>query len=999
VSPTNTLDIAYVNVRGLNSLAYQNILNWIQGSTYKIVVASESWFLNRNQYLSNSFYLGESSYSEPKFYGRRRDGGLVAFISPSIRESTSIFYKSEYILGIIHGSLKIGFVYFPPSLDNEVIKQELGSLGSVDYLLGDFNVRLGKVSGDSISNCRDRTNVLNDFNSLFHLQYYRNSNIECVSRTDHVFSSRSVSWNYLCDLPFQTDHGLITFNVESCVKSFASILSPRFDFKPLHHPIFKKEFAAVFDQSFGLNLALETSNALHSTCYSMILPSTSETQEIIDRTYESFSQTISLLLDHTLTTYDARLIKSSPDRLYSNALSEPPTSVSGSIRSFKRSQRMFSNNNPITSDNPNTSPIDDCASHYKRLFDSAEATPTVHRQNDLVFATRFESDLIRKAISTYPNHKSMGPDGFHILVFKALTNSNYFMESVTDLFQIFAATSLVPSDWSQCNLHLLVKDRSKPAIASNTRPIALSAILRRIFEKLLLKSWVSLDESWSKLNFGQAGFRRGYSTLSHLVLSDELSRHDNSFSIFLDIKAAFDTVSWSSLNEILISRGCPDGARNIILSLTCKPALLNLSVNQSERVAIKTKKGVFQGGGISAFVFALYIDPLAIALNGIVPTHKPAALLYADDIKLNPSSTQEAQELLDVCHTYAIKLKFDWNIKKCAVVARQFVSVFLANQEIPNSDTYKYLGAIHRYNRVDWGLTVTLATEKQSRFLESLQNSKWHPRLKLIIYRTFVRPINEYVLPLAYLWVLRHESSRLSTLDLMKKSYNSGVSFVFGRNQHINVMDFITGFGPFEFRMECLLGGLNRSFNRLKPENPLVLARSVYCVSSSTHYILHSCFNSTYLAEYLKVKKKQPLTWHTWKRQKLESIRIQKAKSSALISYYSPYHRLNDNSSPIFNLPSDLFRLICDWRFNKTLPYRTCSCGSQLTRTHLNCYLNGHSMFIEIDLSQSFSRSKANLQRAQVKSANYSVFDYLLNSNSYAAFLELLQCFQVLVDQ
>ena len=130
----------------------------------------------------------------------------------------------------------------------------------------------------------------------------------------------------------------------------------------------------------------------------------------------------------------------------------------------------------------------------------------------------------------------------------------------------------------------------------------------------------------------------------------------------------------------------------------------------------------------------------------------------------------------------------------------------------------------------------------------------------------------------------------------------------------------------------------------------------------------------------------------------LELIRIKKAKSSALISYYSPQHRLNDNSSRIFTLPSPSFRLICDWRFNKTLPYRTCLCGCQLTRTHLHCYLNRHLMFSEIDSSQSFSRSKANLQRAQVKSANYSVFDYLLNCNSYDAFLELLHCLQTLVD-
>ena len=93
------------------------------------------------------------------------------------------------------------------------------------------------------------------------------------------------------------------------------------------------------------------------------------------------------------------------------------------------------------------------------------------------------------------------------------------------------------------------------------------------------------------------------------------------------------------------------------MSLICRPASLLLSVNQSERKIIKTKKGVFQGGGISAFIFAIYIDPLANALNGLTSSHRPAALFYADDIKLNPRNVKEAQNLLNICSDYAKTLK------------------------------------------------------------------------------------------------------------------------------------------------------------------------------------------------------------------------------------------------------------------------------------------------------------------------------------------------------
>ena len=998
MSPPNTLDIAYVNVRGLNHLAYQSLNNWIQDSTYKIIISSETWFINRNQYLSNSFYLGESTYQQPTYHGRRHDGGLLALIHPSLRQSTTIFYRSAFVIGIKHEQIKLGFIYFPPSLDLQSISTELEKLGSVDHLLGDFNMRLGSISGDNTTTCKDRQSIINNYNLTNHLQYSRNNNAEVVSRTDHVFSCKSSPWLYTMKLPFESDHGIITLQIETSTSHAPSITSPRFDFKPLLNPVFKSEFVSTFDNLYGPSLYHETSTALSTLCYSMCLPTTSASQEIIDLTYSTFIESLTNLAHSSLTRYDAHQVQSSPDIVYSQASINPPSSVSAAIRTFKRSQRILKRNNPIQSSNPSQTPIENCTSHYQSIFDSQEPAPIIERQNDLLFATEIQSESIKDAFISYPNHKTMGSDGLHVLLFKTLTKSHFFLESVTDLFQIFAATSLVPSQWSECNLHLLVKDQTKPAVASNTRPIALSSIVRRIFEKLVLKSWVKSDQGWSQLNFGQAGFRRGYSTLSQLVLSDELSRHDDSFSVFLDIKAAFDSVSWPTLHQILQDRQCPDTALNLIMSLICKPASLLLSVNQSERTTISTRKGVFQGGGISAFVFAIYIDPLAVALNGTVPTHQPSALLYADDIKLNPKNAAEAQKQLDICFDYAIALKIKWNIKKCAIVAPVPVSLTLAHEQLPNADSYKYLGAIHKFNRVDWAESALKATQKQARFMESLNHSSWHPRLKLILYRTFIRPVNEYVLPLAWIWINKSLSTRQSTLKALKTAHENGIKFVFGRARHLKVMDYICGFGSFEFRMECLVGGLNASFNRLKSCNPLVKARSVYCVSSSSHFMLQSCFNSKYLSAYVRAKEGKKLTWKTWKRQKLEQLRIENAKSSALIAYFCPDSKLCDNSSKIFDLPSQSFRLICDWRMNSSLQHRNCKCGSQFRRTHVSCYLSANPIYSSTVTSTSYSRSVSKLQRQHVLSANYSVLDYLLNCNSYDEFLELLNALTALID-
>ena len=137
---------------------------------------------------------------------------------------------------------------------------------------------------------------------------------------------------------------------------------------------------------------------------------------------------------------------------------------------------------------------------------------------------------------------------------------------------------------------------------------------------------------------------------------------------------------------------------------------------------------------------------------------------------------------------------------------------------------------------------------------------------------------------------------------------------------------------------------------------------------------------------------------YTWKRQKLELLRIKSAKSSPLIAYFCPDSTLRNNSSKIFDLPSPSFHLICDWGTNCSLQHRNCKCGSRFRRTHVSCYLSTNQTYSETVASTRYSRSVSKLQSQQVQSTNYSVLDYLLNSTSYDSFLELLGVLTTSID-
>jgi hypothetical protein len=998
VSSKLSLNIGYVNVQGLNDHAFHCITHLIRSNTFDLIILSETWFLNRNLYSNSSFFLAESLIPTNHQHGRRYNGGLLALVSPHLKNCTNIFHTSKHSIGLSLDNQKFGFVYYPPSLTATHIEADLHALGQVHTLVGDINVRYGSLSGDKISNSADKKLVINQFTSLYNLGYLRNQNSEVVSRTDHVFSSLNLNWEYITNLNFKTDHGLMKIKLDSTAShtQLTSMKSHRFDFKALKNPVFRSFFTDRYDILYSQNMKSESLRSYDTLCHSCILPSTSSSQEIIDLTYTSLIQTIYSLLSSTLQEYDAHEVKSKPDYQISKA-TEPPTSVVSAIRNFKRSQRLKHSRNPIVSNDPSLTPLESASDHYGRLFNCQDPAPEITRGNDLVFATMLTEDKINKSIMSYPNHKSMGPDGIHTLAFKALAKSSIFISTLTDLFQSYAATGLVPSAWSQCNLHLLIKDDSNP-IPQNTRPISLSNILRRIFEKLILRSWTDSGESWTKLNDGQAGFRRGYSTLSHLVLSDEISRRNCPFSIFLDIKAAFDTVSWLKLDDILKNRQCPDTQRSLILSLICRPAELYLSVNQSERRTIHTRKGVFQGGGISAFIFAVYIDPLAEQLNQDSPPHRPNALLYADDIQLKPRYASECQRLLDICTSFSLDLKLTWNLKKCAVVGDCPVPLLLSGQMIPTLESYKYLGAVHTSKGIDWHTTMSNSVAKQAKLLSVLNDTHWHPHLKLIIHRTFARPINEYTAALTWIWIKKSPKTRQSTLKIMQDAYNAGLCTIFGRLKHQKLMDYMSGYGSFIFRMECLHACLNRSFNQLTPCNPLLKARQVYHLSWSSNFILQSCFQSQYLKEYEKARSKEVITWKTWKRRKLDSLQAIDAKSYATVAYFNPRSRNSDYTSCAFNLPQTSFRIITDWRFNRFLNHRTCSCTQRFNRRHVACILSSSSMYAEIESQSSFMKAAKRLKLLQSAAPFYNPIDHCLNLQEFSLFLTLFDTLQTILD-
>ena len=235
----------------------------------------------------------------------------------------------------------------------------------------------------------------------------------------------------------------------------------------------------------------------------------------------------------------------------------------------------------------------------------------------------------------------------------------------------------------------------------------------------------------------------------------------------------------------------------------------------------------------------------------------------------------------------------------------------------------------------------------------------------------------------------------------MESSHQAALKWIFNRRRHLKLMDFVSGFGPWTHRMECLKAGLVFSLQKMHQSNPLRAARSYYMVSTSRHYILQECFKSDYVATYLaKKNQSKTLTWSTWKNNQLESLRQVASSRSATITYYFPVVN-SDRSSPIFLLNWTNFDLAFNWRSNNLLLHRTCSCGVAFNRSHLSCILTGIPLFDSTLASSSFktaSQKVSTANRVSGRQPQLTVLDHLLNRSKHADFLKLLKIITSALD-
>ena len=215
--------------------------------------------------------------------------------------------------------------------------------------------------------------------------------------------------------------------------------------------------------------------------------------------------------------------------------------------------------------------LDRWAEHFNKQFSCPSATQLLPVENIhepwIVNTDPPSLAEVKECLCALKRHRAPGPDDLAPALLK--DGGEIIARCLTDLLKSIWENECIPEDWGE-SIVVPIYKKGVRSECSNHRGISLVPVVTRLLASLLLRRLAPAHESFFREQ--QAGFRPGRGCIDQIFTLRQILEQRHVYRrptilVFLDLKAAFDSVDRSALLNTLIQQGMPLKFVNIIRAL------------------------------------------------------------------------------------------------------------------------------------------------------------------------------------------------------------------------------------------------------------------------------------------------------------------------------------------------------------------------------------------------------------------------------------------------
>lgn len=237
---------------------------------------------------------------------------------------------------------------------------------------------------------------------------------------------------------------------------------------------------------------------------------------------------------------------------------------------------------------------------------------------------------LKNAIDSLPNKRTaVGIDAISNEMIKNFPEK--WIHFLLIIFEKCWSSGVLPQIWKESVITPIYKEGKSKISIDSYRPISLTSHVCKLFESIVLNRLSYFCEKNNVIPKNQAGFRKGRSTIEHLVklttqVKHQFSRRKCLLATFFDVTKAYDQVWHSRLLYKLKDIGLSGNIYDFIKTFL-EDRHIRTKVGNSYSTRRKLHMGIPQGSVIAPILFNILMHDLPRKM-----TKKIELVQYADDI-------------------------------------------------------------------------------------------------------------------------------------------------------------------------------------------------------------------------------------------------------------------------------------------------------------------------------------------------------------------------------